>query len=104
MSNSLSIQAGASVGGSVASPQTSTPTRAPATPPAKPVQLYVNPSYQFDPTVGLVVIEFHNDQGTLSNSIPSQRQLAAYRTHQQTPPGEQAPTAPQVPNGKTASG
>jgi len=104
MSNQLSIQTGLSVHGSGDS---NTPARAskPQPPPnqapaPKPVALFVNPSYRFDPTVGLVVIEFHDNTGTVNNTIPSQRQLAAYRTNQQTPPGEPPPPV----DGKTSPG
>lgn len=38
-----------------------------------------NPSLVLDPTLGLVVIEFHNNAGAVVNSIPSARQLEAYR-------------------------
>ena len=75
----------------------STPAQTPAAAEAKPVQLFANPSFRFDPSVGLVVIEFHDDAGNVENSIPSQRQLAAYRTHQQTLPGQRAPGAPTSP-------
>jgi hypothetical protein len=86
---------------------TKLPAAAPTAPAAKPVPLFVNPSYKFDPTVGLVVIEFHDNSGTISNSIPSQRQLQAYRDHQETPPGEMEPEPPKAQplvSGKTAAG
>jgi hypothetical protein len=77
------------------------------TPVAKPVPLFVNPSTQFDPTVGIMVISFHDDTGKLTSSIPSQRQLQAYHEHTATPPDEQAPltpgTSPPV-NGQTSTG
>jgi hypothetical protein len=107
MSNTSSIQAGLPVNGSgisAAPARSSTPTPAST---AKPVALFVNPSFRFDPTVGIEVIQFHDAQGTVSNTIPSARQLQAYRTHQETPPGEQAPPQPPSPhiaNGKTAAG
>jgi hypothetical protein len=104
MSNPLSIQAGLPIAGSGAPSTGSAPTQAPAAPVVKPVQLFVNPSYQFDPTVGLVVIEFHDNSGAVSNSIPSQRQLEAYRTGQEIPPTEQPPPKPHAVNGKTAAG
>jgi hypothetical protein len=106
MSNPLSFQAVAPIAGSGARSLSALPARAqtPVAPAAKPVPLYVNPSYQFDPTVGLVVIEFHDNAGTLTNSIPTQRQLEAYRTHQETPPGEGTPSIPQAANGKTTAG
>jgi hypothetical protein len=101
MSNQLAIQAGLPVGGSgdvIPPTRTAEAVQAPA---AKPVPLFVNPSFQFDPTVGLVVIGFHDDKGILTSSIPSQKQLAAYRDHQATPPGE---PAPQPTDGKTSAG
>jgi|SRR5580658_3500997 hypothetical protein len=96
MSNPLSIQAGVPIAGSVAPTTGSAPNQPPVTPATKPVQLFVNPSYQFDPTVGLVVIEFHDNTGAVSNSIPSQRQLEAYRTGQERSPGEPAPPTPRA--------
>ncbi len=60
----------------------------------KPAPLYANPAIKFDPTVGLVVIEFRNDAGKIQDSIPNPRQLNAYRTHQTALPGqERAPDA-----------
>jgi hypothetical protein len=38
-----------------------------------------NPSLRLDPALGLVVIEFRNNAGVVSRSIPSQRELAAYQ-------------------------
>ena len=38
-----------------------------------------NPSLQLEPTLGLVVIQFRNDAGMVTNSIPSERQLRAYQ-------------------------
>ena len=60
----------------------------PGTPAAKPAPLYVNPDLKFDPAVGILVLEYHNDAGALTNSIPSQKQLDAYRYHQTPLPGE----------------
>ena len=94
MSNPLSIQASqASLGSAAPSRIDDVAAQATAMPTAKPVPLFVNPSFQFDPTVGIVVIDFHNDTGAVTNSIPSQRQLEAYRTHREALPGEQAPPA-----------
>lgn len=42
---------------------------------------YVNPTLRLDTDVGLVVMEFRDDAGTVT-TIPSERQLAAYRAHQ----------------------
>ncbi len=38
-----------------------------------------NPRLTVDPGLNRVVLEFFNDTGTLTNSIPSQKQLEAYR-------------------------
>ena len=39
-----------------------------------------NPSLELDPMLGLVVIQFRNDAaGTVTDSIPSERQLQAYQ-------------------------
>jgi hypothetical protein len=39
-----------------------------------------SPTLRFDASLGILVIEFHNDAGQVANSIPTQRQLEAYRT------------------------
>src|ERR1700677_4048024 len=111
MSNQLSIQSALPVLGSGESPaQTrgSTQVQAPAQSAApKPVQFFVNPSHQFDPTVGIEVLQFHDSTGVVSSTIPSQRQLAAYRSHQAALPGEQLPEPPQITlteNAKAAAG
>ena len=107
MSNMLSIQPGLPPG---RSGDSTAPARNNATAPipaAKPIPLFVNPSFQFDSTVGLVVIDFHDTNGTVTNSIPSQQQLDAYRSHLATPPGEGPPPVLQsssTVDGKTATG
>lgn len=65
--------------------------RPPQTPAAKPTQPYTNPALRLDPALGLVVIEFHDDAGKLTRSIPNQRQIDAYRLHDKTPPGLTSP-------------
>ena len=57
-----------------------------------------NPSLQLDVGLGLVVIEFRNDAGAVTNSIPSKRQMQAYQRWQTThfgpaPHGMKATTA-----------
>jgi hypothetical protein len=45
--------------------------------PAPP--LMTNPTLRLDAALGLVVIEFRNDRGDITTSIPSKRQLQAYQ-------------------------
>ena len=104
MPNDLSIQAVSPLrgAGDTAVPQreaASAPVPAPEA--AKPAKLYANPDFHFDAAAGLVVIEFRNDTGTVTDTIPTQRQLDAYRSHQDTP-GE--PTPPKSPDGTTSAG
>jgi hypothetical protein len=63
--------------------------------PSEAPQLFVNPTLTFDSRLGLLVIQFHDESGNVSTSIPSQRQLEAYRLHQQPLPGQQ-PATPHV--------
>jgi len=50
---------------------------------------------RFDATAGILVIEFHNDAGTVTDSIPTQRQLQAYRSQSEfAPPPASQPTNP----------
>ncbi len=64
--------------------------------------LYVNPALRLDPTLGLVVIEFRDPSGSVTSSIPSQRQLQAYRLHQQPMPNaEPTPVAAPATGGAT---
>lgn len=52
---------------------------APAEPVVTPATLYPNPSFHIDPALGLVVMEFRNEAGAVSSSIPTVQQLDAYR-------------------------
>lgn len=38
-----------------------------------------NPSLRLDPGLGVVVLQYHDGAGNITRSIPTQRQLAAYR-------------------------
>ena len=62
------------------------PVRAPRTTTAEPraaePRPYVNPTLRLDADAGLVVMEFRDDNGTVT-TIPNERQLAAYRAHQE---------------------
>lgn len=48
---------------------------------------FPNPSLRLDPRLGMVVLEFRDDGGEITDSIPSQRILDAYRTHTEPIPG-----------------
>lgn len=72
------------------------PPAAPATP---------NPRLRLDSSLGMVVIEFRDTVGDVSNTIPSERAIAAYRAAAvwdapvpvgvRPPPGARVETAPQ---------
>jgi hypothetical protein len=62
-------------------PTPATPSTTAAAGPPPP-----SPTLRFDPSAGVLVIEFHNDAGQITNSIPTQQQLDAYRNHAATAP------------------
>lgn len=43
-----------------------------------------NPTLELDAALGLVVIQFRNDNGAVISSIPTQQQIAAYQLWQET--------------------
>ncbi len=45
-----------------------------------------NPTVYLDPKLGIVVIELRDNAGKVTNSIPSERLLQAYRSGLQNPP------------------
>lgn len=62
-----------------------------------------NPTVYLDPRLGIVVIEMRDGAGKVTSSIPTQRQLEAYRSGLQNPPpsvlaaaSAGAPAAPPV--------
>jgi hypothetical protein len=61
-------------------------------PPTPPASLVANPSFRFDAVSGLVVIEFHDSAGDVTTSIPTLRQLEAYRIWGQLLPSEDMST------------
>ena len=85
MPNDLTIQAVTaprSVGSSNDAVRMPAPEPAPSERgPASPIP---NPSLQLDPALGLVVIEFRNDSGAVTTSIPTEREIAAYQRWEQT--------------------
>jgi hypothetical protein len=110
MSNDISVQAGAVAragGGGAINPKMAATNPLPAQvesgPPPSPI---ISPTLRLEVGLGLVVIEFRSHGGTITTSIPSQRQLAAYQrwaqTHAGQAPGE-ASAAGAAPQG-TISG
>jgi len=84
MLNDISLQAiGAAHAASTPVPEQRAPAAEPvqAAPAAPPI---TNPTLRLDAALGLVVIEFRNQSGGITTSIPSQRQLQAYQRWQTT--------------------
>lgn len=46
--------------------------------------LRANPSIRLDGALGMVVIEFHDGSGAVTESIPTEQQLRAYQVWQRT--------------------
>lgn len=84
MPNDLSIQAATPVnlGNDAVGPGKPAATVVPTDHAAPPPFPSLNPSLQLDAALGIVVLEFRNDAGTVTSSIPSEQQLAAYRQWQ----------------------
>jgi hypothetical protein len=93
MPNDLSVKAVGPVLGASENPAEPKPEKftPPAqAPPAPPPIIVANPTLRFDAASGLVVIEFRDEAGDITTSIPTLRQLEAYRhstqlSHEQTP-------------------
>ncbi|MGG5808881.1 hypothetical protein [Falsiroseomonas sp. CW058] len=62
----------------------------PATPPlpaaAPELAAQFNPALRLDPALNLVVIEFRGADGEVLRSIPSEREIAAYRSGERPEP------------------
>lgn len=58
-----------------------------------PVPTFTNPSLRLDSALGLVVIEFRNETGAVTQSIPSAQQIEAYKMHEEAPPSPNDPPA-----------
>jgi hypothetical protein len=71
--------------------------------PAPPTILVANPTLRFDVASGLVVIEFHDAAGDITTSVPTLRQLEAYRLHGQTSVSQTPPAAPSPASSAAAS-
>jgi len=51
--------------------------------------LFANPTVQLNADLGIVVIQFRNEQGVVTSQIPSQLQLDAYMTGSAKLPNEE---------------
>ncbi len=93
MPGDLTIQPSSPLPSAQPAPQNTKPPTV-AAPPVGPALAAVVPqipSIALDPEKGVVVIDFRNDAGTIVNSIPSARQLAAYTANQPPMPVTPAP-------------
>jgi hypothetical protein len=107
MSNDTAIQSVAAVGaGNYATTEAKLQTtseqlpRAELAPAASPI---TNPSLRLDAALGIVVIEFRNDSGAITTSVPSQHQLQAYQRWAQTHSGLTPHDGAMTPNTPTAA-
>jgi hypothetical protein len=96
MHNDISIQGVSPLGASGDLPSEHRASSAIAPALADGAPMHPNPSQRLDPALGLVVIEFRDASGNVTDSIPTERQLQAYRLHQNAsdaamPPGIAAP-------------
>ncbi len=66
----------------------------PVAPSSRP---FPNPSLRLDAGLGMVVIEFRDNLGEVTNSIPSQRILEAYRAHTEPLLGSSKKPGPTTP-------
>jgi len=69
-------------------------------PPPPPAPALPNPRMRLDSLLGVVVLEFRDRIGELAHTIPSSRQLAAYRAAVMSdaplPPGLPMPGTPEI--------
>lgn len=86
-------------------PPAATPMRAAASPvPAAevaPAPALPNPALRIEPALGLVVLEFRDNAGEVAETIPTQRELEAYRSAARTSAPEPQTSSP--PAGSSAS-
>ena len=78
-------------------PKTVPAAVAPADKPALSTPIYANPKLYLDPQLELVVMEFRDTSGKATTTFPSQRQMEAYRSHQEEKPGVALPSMPDTP-------
>lgn len=68
---------------------------APPAPPGAGAPPVVNPSLRFDMKLGVVVVEFFDENGDVANSVPSPQKLKAYEAGLAGGPGTSAAPAPE---------
>jgi hypothetical protein len=113
MQNDLTIQpVAASHAANDAASEAKTPTAQPYPEPkpepvAHPMPI-ANPTLRFNAALGLLVIEFFNNSGAVTTSIPSQRQIQEYQKWNATHIGQNSAALPEasapVPATTKASG
>ena len=79
------------------------PSPLPSVDPKVPGPPPPSPTLRFDAAAGILVIEFHNDAGEITNSIPTSRQLQAYRSQSEFGPSPAPPPTQPAANGDTAT-
>lgn len=86
MSNDLAVSSVAAAYAATDTPgqKTAPVTQVAQLKPAASASAQPNPSLLLNPALGLVVIEFRNDAGAVTTSIPSERQLQEYQRWQTT--------------------
>ena len=101
-----SVSAPRQAGRRRAAPDTAAAPPPVAPPPVAPTGATSgNPSERLDPGLGLVVLSLHDAAGQITDSIPTARQLQAYRVWQEARVGAtQGPTPPTLPDGVPFSG
>ena len=70
---------------------------APAAGPGPSPTARPNPSMQIDPSLGIVVMEFRDRSGAVTSTLPTQRELDAYRSAQRDGSADHPGTAPRPP-------
>ncbi len=81
MSGSLAITPAIQVRQNPPERATATPVQTPVatTPPNASTLASANPGMHLDPALNLVVLQFFDSKGNVTQSIPSQKQLKAYQ-------------------------
>jgi len=70
---------------------------APAAGPDPPPTVRPNPSMRIDPSLGIVVMEFRDRSGAVTSTLPTWRELDAYRSAQRHGSADHPGTGPRPP-------